>query len=571
MHFPLYESLQVVSFWAIILGLIPLIGKFWSLLVEGRRTFVHPALSWLENLSYRFAHINPMEEMDWIVYGKNLIFFNLFGALILFLILVFQSYLPLNSQNFPNVSSIQAINIAISFMTNTNWQSYAGETTLSYGSQMMGLTVQNFLSAATGSAVLMALIRGISRKTSGTIGNFWADLVRSIVYLLLPLSTIFAVFLVSQGVIQTFSTYQSIETLEHGLQVIPLGPVASQVAIKQLGTNGGGFFNANSAHPFENPTPLSNLFELVSILVIPASMVYAYGLLIGSKKHAWCILSVMFSLWLGGFCLASFAEKQVNPILDAYPVWEGKEVRLGNTNSLLWATITTATSNGSVNMSHESLSPLAGGVVLFNMMLGEVVFGGMGVGLCGMLMFILLTVFLCGLMVGRTPEYVGKKLNKKDIQWIVLAVLTPNILILLGTGISSVLPIAQSSLSTLGPCGFTELLYAFTSSATNNGSAFSGLNSNTDYFNLVLALTMFLGRLSILIPTLAIAGSFGAKKTSRESTGTLSTNSLLFCVLLFSVILIVAGLSFLPAIALGPIVEYLLMLHGETISSLSRY
>lgn len=564
MHLPLFEWLQILFFIVSVFILIPLLGTLWSHLAQGRPTLLHPLFGWLENLSYRVVGVDAQEEMDWKFYTKNLVVFNFCGAVLLFIFLIAQAYLPLNPEQFGGVSLAQAINIAVSFMTNTNWQSYSGEATLSYGTQMFGLTVQNFLSAATGSAVLMAFIRGITRKSSGTIGNFWADLVRSVVYLLLPLSLILALIFVGQGVVQTFSAYQAVETIEKAQQVIALGPVASQIAIKQIGTNGGGFFNANSAHPFENPTAITNFFQMVFLVAIPAAMVYAYGLLIGSKKHAWLILSVMLTIWLGGLFVASYAENQTNPVLEAFPLWEGKEVRLGNVNSVLWATATTATANGSVNMMHESLSPLAGGVVLFNMMIGEVVFGGVGVGLCSMLIFVLMTVFLCGLMVGRSPEYRGKKLDKKDIQWIVLSVLVPNVLVLLGTGISSVLPIALSSLSTFGPHGFTELLYAFTSAAANNGSAFAGFNGNTVFFNLLLAVVMVLGRLAVIVPSLAIAGSFAAKKISPESAGTLSTNSFLFAVLLLGVILIVGGLAFLPALSLGPIIEHLLMLHGQT-------
>jgi K+-transporting ATPase ATPase A chain len=410
----------------------------------------------------------------------------------------------------------------------------------------------------------MALIRGMAQKTSGIIGNFWADLVRSIVYLLLPLSFIFAIVLVGEGVIQTFSGYQTIETLEKEQQIIPLGPVASQVAIKQIGTNGGGFFNANSAHPFENPTALSNLLQLVFLLAFPAAMIYSYGLLIGSKRHAFLLLGVRFLMLFGGIALALSSESLASPVLDAHPLWEGKEVRFGQTNSVLWAMVTTATSGGSVNMMHESLSPLAGGITLFNMMVGEVVFGGIGVGLCSMVMYVLMTVFVCGLMVGRTPEYRGKKLMKTDIQWIVAAICIPNVLVLIGSGISSALPSALSSLSTFGPHGLSELLYAFASTTANNGSAFAGINANTTYFNLVFALLMLLGRLGIIIPSLAIAGSFASKQTSPQSAGTLSTNSLLFAVLLTSVIFIVGGLAFLPALSLGPIVEQLLMMQGQT-------
>lgn len=559
----LLKWLQPFVLIAIVLLLMPLIGRLWSLLVYGNRTILHPFLEWLETATYRVTGINPQEEMTWEQYAKNVILFNVCGAVILFLILVFQAYLPWNPQQFTGIPWTSAINTAISFMTNTDWQSYPGETTLSYGSQMLGLTTQNFLSAATGSAVLMAFIRGLTKKSPGTIGNFWCDLVRSIVYLLLPLAILLSLLLVGQGVVQTLSPYYLVETLDSGSQVIPTGPVASQAAIKIIGTNGGGFFNANSAHPFENPTPLSNFLQIIFILALPASMVYAYGLLIRSMRHAWLILGVMCVIWLGGLILASYSDSLENPVLNEQPVWEGKEVRFSPLSSLLWATATTVTSNGSVNMMHESLSPLAGGVVLFNMMLGEVSFGGIGVGLCSMIMFILLTVFLCGLMVGRTPEYKGKKLNKQDIQWIVCAILTPNILILLGAGVASVLPIAQASLSTFGPHGLTELLYAFTSAAANNGSSFAGLNANTPFFNLVLAGVMLLARLVVVVASLALAGSFANKKAVPISIGTLSTDNLLFAILLLSTILIIGGLSFLPALSLGPIVEHLLMLQGQ--------
>jgi len=548
---------------AIIFLITPLLGGLWSLLVYGNRTLLHPVLGWLETTTYRVAGINPAEEMTWTQYAKNVIVFNVCGFFLLFFILVFQAYLPLNPQEFGGLSWALAINTAASFMTNTNWQAYSGETTMSYASQMLGLTVQNFLSAATGSAVLMAFIRGLVKKTPGTIGNFWCDLVRSLVYLLLPLSILLSLALVSQGVVQTFSPYHTVETLESGPQVIPVGPVASQAAIKILGTNGGGFFNANSAHPFENPTAISNFLQMIFIIAIPAGMAYAYGLLIGSVRHAWLILGVMTVIWFGGLIVAFLSESLMNPVLDTSHLWEGREVRIGLLNSLSWATATTATSNGAVNMMHESLSPLAGGIALLNMMLGEVAFGGVGVGLCSMIMFILLTVFLCGLMVGRTPEYKGKKLNKQDIQWIVVAILTPNILILFGAGIASVLPTAQTSLSTFGPHGLTEILYAFTSAAANNGSAFSGLNADTPFYNLVLAGVMVITRLTILIPSLALAGSFANKKSAPISVGTLSTDNFFFAFLLFSTIMIIGGLSFFPALSLGPIVEQLLMLKGE--------
>lgn len=565
MHHFGFEGLQILSFLVLVSLLAFYIGGVWSHLVVGRSTFLHPLFGRLENAIYRFAGVDPQEEMGWTIYAKNLLVFNLCGAAFLFLMLLLQGYLPLNPQNFPGVSFIQAFNIAVSFVTNTNWQSYAGETTLSYASQMFGLTVQNFLSAATGSAVLMALIRGIIRSSTKTIGNFWADLVRSVVYLLLPLSILFAIFLAGQGVVQTFSGYQTAETLEMGQQTIPLGPVASQVAIKQMGTNGGGFFNANSAHPFENPTALSNLFQMAFLMVIPTGLVYAYGLLISSRRHAMLILGVMFGIWVTGFAVALFSESHANAVTNAYPLWEGKEARFGNANSVLWSTATTTTSNGSVNMMLESLSPLAGGIAMFNMMIGEVSFGGVGVGLGRIIMFILLTVFLCGLMVGRTPEYLGKKLERSDIQWMALAILSPSILILLGAGVSSIFPDALSSLSTRGPHGLSEILYAFTSAAANNGSAFAGLNANTNYFNSILGMVMLLGRLSIVLPCLAIAGSFASKKIIPHSAGTLSTNSVMFSVLLFFVIVILGGLAFLPALSLGPIVEHILTLQGHAI------
>lgn len=564
MHHLLFEWFQVLIFFILVAILIPLFGKFWSSLVQGDRTFLHPYLEWLENLTYRVSGIDPFEKMSWTTYAKNLLIFNLFGGTLLFLILILQAYLPLNPQQIEGVPFSLAFNIAVSFMTNTNWQSYSGETTLSYASQMMGLTVQNFLSAATGSAVLMALIRGMTRRMSKTIGNFWVDLVRSVIYLLLPLCIVFAIVLVGEGVVQTLSGYETIETLEKKEQVIPLGPVASQEAIKNLGTNGGGFFNANSAHPFENPTPLSNLLQLVLFMSFPASMIYAYGLLIGSKRHAFLLLTVRFLFLFIGLSIALYSENLFNSVLNAHPVWEGKEVRLGQTNSVLWAVATTATSNGAVNMMHESLSPLAGGIVLFNMMIGEVVFGGIGVGLSSLLMYVLMTVFLCGLMVGRTPEYKGKKLNKKDVQWIVAAVCIPNVLILISSGIACALPNVLASLSTLGPHGLTELLYAYTSTVANNGSAFAGIKVNTPYFNMTFAFLMLLGRLGIVIPSLAIAGSFASKNTVPETSGTLSTNSILFAVLLMSVIFILGGLAFLPALTLGPIVEHLLMLRGQS-------
>lgn len=531
---------------------------------NGKAHFAYQVLGWLENLCYRIGGVNPEEEMSWTEYGKALLLFNFFGFIFLLLLLLAQGYLPLNPQNLEGLPWSLAFNTAASFTTNTNWQAYGGETTLSYLSQMLGLTSHNFLSAATGMAALLTLTRGLVRKTTHTIGNFWVDLVRMVIYLLLPLAVLLAVVLVGEGVIQTFSPYVELTTVENAKQTIPLGPVASQVAIKQLGTNGGGFFNANSAHPFENPTPFSNLLEMLAIILIPAASVYTYGIMIGSKKHAWLLFFTMFMLWAGGIVVSLYSEHLHNPVIDVYPVLEGQETRLGTTNSLLWAITTTATSNGSVNTMLSSLSPLAGGMSMFNIMLGELVFGGVGVGLCSMIMFALLTVFLSGLMVGRTPEYLGKKIEKQEMQWVVLAVLTPSALILIGAGISCVLPEALSSLTNQGPHGLSEILYAFTSSAGNNGSAFAGLNANTTYYNLALGSVMLLARTAILLPSLAIAGLLAKKKITPPSLGTFSTNSSLFVILLISVILIVGALTFFPALSLGPIVEHLLMLKGQS-------
>lgn len=559
-----FDWFQVFFFAGLFLIFTPILGTYMANVFTAKATFAQRMLGWLENLCYRIGGVDPKEEMSWIDYGKSLLLFNFLGFITLFFLQIFQGYLPLNPQNLAAVSWPLAFNTAISFTTNTNWQSYAGETTLSYLTQMLGLTSHNFLSAATGMAALLTLTRGIISKTVNTIGNFWVDLVRMVVYLLLPLSMIMAVVLVSEGVIQTFSSYVEVTTLENAKQTIPLGPVASQIAIKQLGTNGGGFFNANSAHPFENPTAFSNLLEMLAIILIPAASVYTYGLFIGSKKHAWLLFSTMLALWVVGILISFSAEHIYNPVIDVYPILEGKETRLGTTNSLLWAVSTTATANGSVNAMLSSLSPLAGGVAMFNIMLGELVFGGVGVGLCSMIMLTLLTVFLSGLMVGRTPEYLGKKIEKREMQWVVMAVLMPGALILVGAGISCVLPEALSSLANPGPHGLSEILYAFSSAAGNNGSAFAGLNANTTYYNLTLGIVMMLARVFIILPSLAIAGLLARKKITPPSIGTFSTHSFLFFVLLVSVILIVGALTFFPALSLGPVVEHLLMLEGQS-------
>lgn len=556
------SSIQFGIFIAVLILVAPLVGYYMAAVFRDLSPLDLPGLRILERAIYRICQIDQNQEMGWKSYVKALLSFNLIGLLFLFLLQLLQGWLPLNPQGFSGVEPTLAFNTAASFVTNTNWQAYGGENTLSYLTQMLGMTVQNFVSAATGNAVLLAFIRGLHRTSISTLGNFWKDVTRSVVYLLLPFCFVLALCLVGQGVIQNFHSYIEVTT-PTGHQVIPMGPVASQVAIKQLGTNGGGFFNANSAHPFENPTPLSNFLETLAIICIPAATVFMYGRLLNAKKQGWVIAAVMFVLWLGGIGVSLLSESMVNPVLSATPVLEGKEARFGVDNSLLWAVTTTATSNGSVNSMHESLSPLAGGVAMFNMMLGEVIFGGVGVGLCGMLMFAILTVFLAGLMVGRTPEYLGKKIEKEEMQWVMLAILTPCSLILLGAGVASVLPAALESLSHTGPHGFSEILYAFSSAAGNNGSAFAGLNANTYFYNIALGMVMLLARLAILIPSLAIAGALSRKQVLAPSLGTFSTDKPLFGILLLSVILIVAGLTFFPALALGPIVEQILMLRGQ--------
>jgi K+-transporting ATPase ATPase A chain len=516
-----------------------------------------------ERWIYRLCLIDPRTQMTAYQYGMNLLWFNLFGFGTVFLLQLFQAYLPWNPQNLPNVPVPLAFNTAMSFTTNTNWQAYAGETTLSYFTQMAGLTVQNFLSAASGFAVLLALIRGIRSELHSTIGNVWVDLTRSVLYVLLPLSIILSLGLVSQGVIQNLHPYTTVTTLEGASQTLPQGPAASQIAIKQLGTNGGGFFNTNSAHPYENPTPLSNFLQTLAILIIPAASVYMYGLMTDAKRHALTLLAVMATLWGVALILAISSEFQLNPSIGNVAYLEGKEVRFGILDSLLWAISTTATSNGSVNAMMDSLSPLSGGLALSNILLGEIIIGGVGVGLIGMVMFVLLTVFLCGLMIGRTPEYLGKKIRKNEIQWVMFAVLTPAALILIGSGISIYLPSATEALTNKGPHGLSELAYAFASGAGNNGSAFGGLDANRDYFNWSLGFVMLMGRLAILFPGIAVAGLFAEQKKVPPSSGTLPLDTLMFGVLVLFIIVIVGSLTFLPMLTLGPIVEIFLNRDGQ--------
>lgn len=558
----LYITIEIVAFMLSLIGLTLLIGTYMADVFTGKDTQLTKPLKGLETLSYQIAGVE-MREMEASEYVKSLIYFNVIGFFALFLMILFQKFLPLNPENFPGTSVSLAFNIAASYVTNTNWQSYVPETTLSYFTQMAGLTVQNFLSASTGLAVLIALTRGITRREKRTIGNFYVDIVRSVVYIFLPLSIIFALILLTQGVIQTLLPYLKITTLEGREQILPFGAVASQIAIKQLGTNGGGFFNANGAHPFENPTPLSNFLETLCIFLIPSASIYCYGIMSGMKKHATVIFSVIFFLFMTGFVVSLFGEHFYGVNIGSSPILEGKETRFGLFNSIIWSTATTATSNGSINAQMSSLSPLAGGVALFNMMADELIFGGVGVGLCSLIMFILLTVFIAGLMVGRTPEYMGKKIEIAEMQWIIVAVLAPAALILIGAGISSLLDLAKTDLAAKGPHGLSTILYAFASAGGNNGSAFANLNSNTAYYNIFLGVIMLIARFSILIPSLMIAGLLVKKKASPPTIGTFSTNSAVFGILLFSVILLGGALTFLPALALGPIAEHLLMMENR--------
>ncbi len=559
-----FDWLELFFFIALLLLLVPFVGIYIAAVATGSKNFLTPVFGRIEKRIYRLCGIDPEMEMHWKEYAKALGIFALLSICFLFLIQIIQFVLPLNPQKFSSVSWDLALNTAISFTTNTNWQSYAGETTLSYFTQMLGIGVQNFLSAGTGLCVFFSFVRGISRKSALSIGNFWTDLTRSVLYILVPLSFILAFILVAQGVVQTLSPYVEVSTMEGSSQEIPLGPVASQVAIKQIGSNGGGFFRVNSAHPFENPTPISNFFETLAIILIPAASTYAYGLLIGSKKEGWMIFSVMFTLWIIGFAISMYSETLINPVFGMHSYWEGKEMRFGVLGSILWSTLTTATSNGSVNAMMSSLSPLAGGVAMFNIMLSEIVFGGVGVGISGMILFILLAMFLTGLMSGRTPQYQYKKIEKKEMRWVIVAIVIPSASILLGSGISCVLTLALQGLDVGGPHGLSEILYAFSSAAGNNGSAFAGIQSNTIYYNLLLSLIMLLGRAAIILPCLAISGSLVQKSYLAPSPDAFRSDSFLFAILLIGTIVLVGALTFFSVLCLGPIVEHFVMKNGLT-------
>jgi len=562
--------IQIAVFCIAVLALVKPLGFFLTRLLNGERTFLTPVLGPVERGFYGLAGVKPEEDQHWTAYAGAMLVFNLIGFLFLYAVLRLQDILPLNPQGFAAVPDHLAFNTAISFVTNTNWQSYGGETTMSHLSQSAGLAVQNFLSAATGIALAAALIRGFVRKSARGIGNFWADLTRITLYVLLPLSIVLALALVWQGVPQTFEASATATTLEGGSQTIALGPVASQEAIKMLGTNGGGFFNANSAHPFENPTPLSNLLQMVAIFAIGAALTNVFGRMAGDQRQGWAILAAMGIVFIGGVAAAYWAEASGNPMLTALGLdpamgnMEGKEVRFGISASALFAAITTAASCGAVNAMHASFTPLGGMIPLVNMELGEVVVGGVGAGLYGMLLFAILAVFVAGLMVGRSPEYLGKKIEPREVKMTMLAILILPLAMLAFTAIAVVLQDGLAGRLNQGPHGFSEILYAYTSAAANNGSAFAGLTANTPFYNLTLGVAMFMGRFLMIVPMLAIAGSLAAKKAAPPSLGTFPTHGGLFVGLLVGTVLIVGGLTFLPALALGPIVEHLAMLAGQT-------
>ena len=562
--------LQIAVFCIAVLALVKPLGFFLTRLLNGERTFLSPALGPVERGFYALAGVKPDEDQHWTAYAFAMLAFNLVGFLFLYAVLRLQDVLPLNPQGFAAVPDHLSFNTAISFVTNTNWQSYGGETTMSHFAQMAGLTVQNFLSAATGIALAVALIRGFVRKSARGIGNFWADVTRITLYVLLPLSFVLALAFVWQGVPQTFDASAAATTLEGGTQTIAIGPVASQEAIKMLGTNGGGFFNANSAHPFENPTPLSNFLQMVAIFAIGAALTNVFGRMTGDQRQGWALLAAMGIVFIAGVAAIYWAEAAGNPMLTALGLdpamgnMEGKEVRFGLSGSALFAAITTAASCGAVNAMHASFTPLGGMVPLVNMELGEVVVGGVGAGLYGMLLFAILAVFVAGLMVGRSPEYIGKKIEPREVKMTMLAILILPLAMLAFAAVAVVLQDGLAGRLNQGPHGFSEILYAYTSAAANNGSAFAGLTAGTPFYDLTLGVAMFMGRFLMIVPMLAIAGSLAAKKAAPPSLGTFPTHGGLFVGLLVGTVLIVGGLTFLPVLALGPIVEHLAMLAGQT-------
>lgn len=580
----IYNWIQIAVYLVVLIALAKPLGSFMAKVYEGKPTFLTRLLAPVERFIYRLSGVTPEEEMNWKTYAIAVILFNAFGLLAVYALQRLQAILPLNPMGLGAVTPDSSWNTAVSFASNTNWQGYGGEVTMSYLTQMLGMTVQNFVSAATGMAVLIALIRGIVRHNVKGLGNFWADLTRTTLYILLPLSIVVAFVLISQGVVQTFDPYKTTTLLQPTVdangnavteQILAVGPAASQIAIKQLGTNGGGFFNVNSAHPFENATPFSNFVQMLSILVISGALCYTFGVMVGDTRQGWAILAVMTIILVAFLSLAVWAEQGGNPAFTAMGVdqvqtdinpggnMEGKETRFGIVNSALWATATTAASNGSVNSMHDSYMPLGGLVPMFLMQLGEIIFGGVGSGLYGMLAFVIVAVFISGLMVGRTPEYLGKKIEAYEMKMASLMLLIPIFLVKVGTAIAVVHPLGLATIwNTGGPHGFSEVLYAFSSAANNNGSAFAGLGANNPFYNTMLGICMFFARYWLIVPALAIAGSLVQKKKVPAGSGTLPTHTPLFATWLIGVILIVGALSFIPVLALGPIVEHLMIFGG---------
>jgi len=576
--------LQIVMYLLVLLLLAKPLGAYMGRVFQGERTFLDALLRPVERFIYRLAGINTSEEMDWKENAIAMLIFNFVGFVIVYGLQRLQQFLPLNPQGLGAVSPDSSLNTAVSFATNTNWQGYSGEVTLSYLTQMLGLTVQNFVSAASGIATLTLIIRGIARHSAKTLGNFWVDLTRSTLYVLLPLSFVLAILLVSQGTVQNLSPYASVPFLQPTAtsdtaasrvteQVLAMGPAASQIAIKELGTNGGGFFNANSSHPFENPTPFSNFLEMLSILLIAAALCYTYGRMVGDTRQGWALIAAMTIILVAFLSLCVWSEQNGNPSFTQLGVdqratatqgggnMEGKEVRFGIANSALWATVTTAASNGSVNSMHDSFTPLGGLVPLVMMHLGEVVFGGVGSGLYGMLVFVIVAVFVAGLLVGRTPEYLGHKIETYEMKMASLLILIMPLTVLVLTAIAVIAPEGKAGISNPGPHGFSEILYLFTSEGNNNGSAFGGISANTPFYNISGAIAMLISRYWLAVPTLALAGSLARKKLVPASEGTLPTHTPLFIFWLIAVVLIVGALNFIPALALGPIVEHFMMVH----------
>jgi K+-transporting ATPase ATPase A chain len=563
--------LQILLFFGIVLALVKPLGLYMARVFERERTFLDPVLVPIERLIYRLSGVRPDVEQHWTTYTIAMLLFNLTGFLVLYAMQRLQHLLPLNPQGLAAISEDSSFNTGVSFTSNTNWQSYVPESTMSYFTQMAGLTFHNFVSAATGMALAIALVRGFARHEMKTIGNFWVDLVRATLWVLLPICLLVTPVLVWQGVPQNLNPYTAVKTVEGADQTIAQGPVASQEVIKELGTNGGGFFNANSAHPYENPTPFTDFTEMVLIFAISAALTYTFGTMVGDTRQGWALFAVMAVLFFAGVSVAYWSESAGNPAFAAVGVdpaggnMEGKEVRFGIANSALWATVTTDTSCGAVNSMHDSFTPLGGMVPMINMQLGEVVYGGVGSGLYGMLVFAVLSVFIAGLMVGRTPEYLGKKIEAKEVTMAVLAILVLEFSILGFTAIASVTSWGLAGPLNKGPHGFSEILYAYSEGTGNNGSAFAGISANTIFYNLTIGLAMLFGRFLMIVPTIAIAGSLVKKKLVPASSGTFPTTGPLFVALVVGVILIVGGLTFFPALALGPIVDHLYMLAGKTL------